>query len=109
MKLLYRTNIYEGPETMEEIVKLSKRLYKKGWATKIYDPAKSHTYGPPLEGISGEIFGLGWVTHDGTKIFSEKLGTITPGRIETHDWNKSLEKFLRDYQFKKFEKVDEIK
>ena len=93
MKLTYRTNIYDGPKTMEGIVRLSKNLYKSGWATKIY--------GPPLEErISGEIFGLSMTLQDRTKIFSRILGTIKPGRIETHDYDRGLEGFLANYSFK---------
>ena len=93
MKLTYQTNIYDGPRTMKEIVRLSKRLYRGGWATKIY--------GPPLEEkISGEIFGLSMTLQDGTKIFSEILGTIKPGKIETHNHDRGLEDFLANYSFK---------
>ncbi len=110
MKLIYRTNIYHGPETIEEIIKLAKGLNKKGWATKIYDPRKDHGYGPALWGFSGQIFGLNkTLSDDENKFYSILLGEIKPGRIETHDRDKSLEDFLANYQFKKFEKVEEIK
>jgi hypothetical protein len=99
MKLSYRTNIYEGPKTIDEIIKLSKKLKRNGWETIISDPRVGHGYGPPVESISGEICGLTQTLENGDKIFSRRLGEIKPGRIETHDYDTRLEDFLANYQF----------
>lgn len=100
MKLISRINTYKGPETREEIFKLSEKLEIMGWAIKIYDPEKHHSYGPPLPSISGEIFGLNETLSDeNTKCYSINLGTIELGRIETRDKDKRLEEFLAKYEF----------
>ncbi len=100
MKLISRINTYIGPETREGILELSKKLDKLGWLTKIYDPEKPHSYGPPLSGLSVDIWGLNEALSDEyTKCYSIDLGTIKPGRIETNDRDKKFEDFLANYKF----------
>lgn len=108
MKLISRTNIYKGPDTREEIFKLSKKLDKLGWLTRIYDPEKPHSYGPPLSSLSIDIWGLNEALSDeNTKCYSINLGTIKPGRIETRDRDKKLEDFLANYKFENMKRVNE--
>lgn len=100
MKLISRINIYKGPETREEILELSEKLIRSGWQTKIYDPEKLLSYGPPRGEISGEIFGLNEeLSDENSKCYSIKLGTIELGRIETRNKDRRLEDFLANYQF----------
>ena len=91
MKLTYQTNIYEGPREKFDAIKLSRELSRKGWISKIYDGGGQN--------FSGEIFRIVRTSSDGNKryVTTRRLATIEPGRIETHNYDRRLERFLKDY------------
>lgn len=98
MKLKYITKVYEGPETKEHAITLAKCMNKKDWQTYIYDGDG--------QDFTGEIYRI--IVIDGKKYKGRELGTIEKGRIETHDYDKGLEKFLENYEFNEL-KGGEIK